>query len=122
MKQCTKCKQSKPSEEYSKCKTTKDGLQSWCRECNRKAGKKYYANNKHKWKKDTYSTNLKKLGCTEEEYLAAMSTSDSCQICGDKERLCYDHCHTTGKFRGVLCQKCNSAIGLLGDTADSLRS
>lgn len=26
-----------------------------------------------------------------------------------------DHCHTTGKVRGVLCSKCNMAIGLLKD-------
>ncbi|GGU95119.1 hypothetical protein GCM10010260_33080 [Streptomyces filipinensis] len=26
-----------------------------------------------------------------------------------------DHCHKTGRVRGVLCFNCNSAIGKLGD-------
>ena len=32
-----------------------------------------------------------------------------------------DHCHTTGIVRGILCHKCNTAIGKLGDTADGVR-
>lgn len=32
-----------------------------------------------------------------------------------------DHCHATGRVRGVLCIKCNSAIGALGDTPEGLQ-
>ncbi|MEU8956887.1 endonuclease VII domain-containing protein [Streptomyces sp. NPDC048518] len=32
-----------------------------------------------------------------------------------------DHCHETGKVRGVLCFNCNSAIGKLGDDPDTVR-
>ncbi len=43
-----------------------------------------------------------------------------CECCGDAPSgrytsLCLDHCHETGKFRGYLCFKCNTAIGKLGD-------
>ena len=43
-----------------------------------------------------------------------------CSICGThqselKKRLHIDHNHETGKVRGLLCQKCNVAIGLLQD-------
>jgi len=46
-----------------------------------------------------------------------------CEICGCKDvKLCYDHSHTTGKFRGTLCGKCNSAIGLFGDNEKVIES
>jgi hypothetical protein len=43
-----------------------------------------------------------------------------CAICGKhqsefKNRLYVDHNHSTGTVRGLLCQKCNTAIGLLSD-------
>jgi len=31
-----------------------------------------------------------------------------------------DHCHETGKVRGLLCATCNKALGMLGDTPDAL--
>jgi hypothetical protein len=44
---------------------------------------------------------------------------EACECCGGRDTnavLCLDHDHTTGAFRGWLCKRCNSAIGLLGDT------
>lgn len=49
-----------------------------------------------------------------------------CDICGKfgnkglKRPLCVDHCHKTGKIRGMLCHKCNTAIGLLDDRVELL--
>ena len=54
--------------------------------------------------------------CTLIEFKERMESSDGmCQICEATEALCYDHCHVTGDFRGVLCRPCNSALGHLGD-------
>ncbi len=41
----------------------------------------------------------------------------ACAICRRQpaEALCVDHCHATGKVRGLLCRTCNSAIGFLRD-------
>lgn len=42
-----------------------------------------------------------------------------CECCGQPPgvgAMNLDHDHVTGAFRGWLCRKCNSGIGLLGDT------
>lgn len=47
-----------------------------------------------------------------------------CAICGapptPKAQLCIDHCHDSGKIRGLLCFSCNFAIGLLKDDRSRL--
>lgn len=43
-----------------------------------------------------------------------------CAICEVKEARVIDHCHTTGKIRGLLCYSCNTAIGALGDTVQGV--
>lgn len=54
-----------------------------------------------------------------------------CAICGNPETaidhrtkklrdLAVDHCHITGEIRGLLCTRCNTAIGLLQDDVDLL--
>lgn len=56
-----------------------------------------------------------------------------CAICGAEEksrdrwngrtrRLAIDHCHTTGKVRGLLCTGCNSALGHMQDDPERLRA
>lgn len=45
-----------------------------------------------------------------------------CEICGTKNKLCYDHSHKTGEYRGTLCKRCNSAIGLFYDNVEFLQS
>lgn len=41
--------------------------------------------------------------------------NNSCAICHREKELVIDHCHASGKVRGLLCNTCNRAIGLLKD-------
>lgn len=48
-----------------------------------------------------------------------------CEICGRPptaryKRLALDHDHETKAFRGWLCNRCNTALGMLGDTLEAL--
>lgn len=51
-----------------------------------------------------------------------------CAICGcppeqsTKGALAVDHCHTTGKVRGLLCGNCNAGIGHLRDSLELIRA
>lgn len=46
----------------------------------------------------------------------------TCAICNLKydKKLAVDHNHTTGKNRGLLCDRCNRGIGLLQDSIDNV--
>ena len=41
---------------------------------------------------------------------------------GRPQALCIDHCHQTNKVRGLLCDGCNRALGLFGDSVERLRA
>jgi len=45
-----------------------------------------------------------------------------CEVCGVTENLCVDHDHKSGKVRGCLCSKCNTAIGMFDDSREKLLS
>ena len=46
-----------------------------------------------------------------------------CYCCkSTKSVLVFDHCHTSGTFRGWLCHSCNTAIGKLGDNIEGLQN
>jgi len=40
----------------------------------------------------------------------------------DYQQRAIDHCHSTKKVRGLLCNKCNQAIGLFGENEEKLNS
>lgn len=69
---------------------------------------------------------LRKYGITLEEYDVLFERQGGvCAICGalptEGISLHVDHVHETGKIRGLLCFRCNNALGDFGDDAQVLR-
>lgn len=124
MKRCPRCKQDKETSEFfiSRKSRSKDGLHNICKQCSREYGKSWYKNNIHKngiVLKD--STHI-----TAEDYLKLLKDQNGkCAICKFKpengdNRLAVDHDHGTKKVRGLLCSKCNTALGLFKDDVEIL--
>lgn len=90
-------------------------------EVRRERAREYYRNNKSKQK---FRLTLKKYGITEEQYDAMYHAQNKqCAICrGDAgpHELAVDHCHATGKIRGLLCLNCNKALGFFKDNIEAL--
>ena len=65
-----------------------------------------------------------KYDITQEEYARMYEEQGGrCKICGAKKDVLHvDHCHTTGKVRGLLCRHCNVGIGQMRDNVEILRS
>lgn len=112
-KKCLRCDLCRPSTEFDKNSAGKDGLRNWCKNC---------AREDHFQRE--YGIDLKKYNQMIEEQ------NNLCAIClknettltnrGKISPLCVDHCHSTGRIRGLLCRTCNSAIGLFEDDPELL--
>ena len=110
MKDCTKCNIEKPLRNFGKASKRKDGHHSWCKDCTKLAARTRYV----------YTT----YGITTEDYDEMRESQGyACKLCGINETessgkglLHIDHCHRTGKVRGLLCSNCNTALGLLQDS------
>ena len=126
MKQCTKCGavdfdyyKSKPE----RCKTcVKAGMRSYRKENSAKVAEADKARYTEKRKKTIYFSQVKKkYGLTRDEYNRILeSQGGHCAICPSTERLVVEHNHETGEVRGIVCNKCNTALGMADDSPTRL--
>lgn len=113
-KGCNECKESKQGTEFSTCKENTDGLRGVCKECT------------------TWRVKKTKYGIGKKEYHSMLKEQKGCcKICKtekysklgqDHNHFAIDHCHTTGKVRGLLCDACNKALGLLEDNTEYIEN
>jgi hypothetical protein len=135
MKTCSNCHLSRAHPEFYRDRRKRDGLSSTCKECS-KARSRAWAEAHPERARDTTArwrqNNLHKLrgynlkweyGLSSEEYQLLYDRQDGrCGICSSYfDVLCVDHDHATGAVRGLLCRRCNSALGGFSDDSTRLR-
>ena len=68
----------------------------------------------------------KNYGLKPDDYISMLENQNYvCAICGgiDKnKRLAVDHCHVTGKVRGLLCSPCNLGLGSFRDSIYNIKN
>lgn len=90
-KKCSKCKLVKDSTEFSRCRTTSDGLSPICKVC-----------------RPLQQCRIK------------VPSGTACEICGTTIDIVRDHSHQAGCFRGFLCRRCNTGLGCFSDNPELL--
>jgi hypothetical protein len=92
-----------------------------CKECCRIHQRARYK--KDKTKRNAYHR-LRRYGVSVEQYNEMLVKQDGkCAICRREfKTLAVDHCHTTGRVRGLLCNNCNLILGLCYDDVNVLKA
>lgn len=128
-KRCSTCTQTKSVSEFDRNKRAKDGYQNVCSECRRAYHRKHYqlrkagddsaflARQAANLRRSVFLRKLRAYELTEAQY--NMLALKGCAICSGpprgRGRYHFDHDHQTGKFRGLLCTNCNTALGQFKD-------
>lgn len=128
MKRCTVCKHDKPLSEFYANRRSADGKGYRCKTCDDAARTKSRA--KSEGTKLGYRRRMLQAsyGLSLEDYEAMLDAQEGvCAICKSdnpagegnfpKKALSFsvDHCHSTGKVRGLLCNTCNRGLGFFKD-------
>ena len=125
---CIGCKETYPLTKEFFWSNGRNYLKTKCKKCGAIDKRKWIIKNKERASRIFLRSNLKQsFGLTEDDYYNMVKEqSNKCAICGrtpfgKNKRLCVDHNHSTGKVRGLLCQKCNRGLGCFGDDLDTLK-
>lgn len=144
-KLCRGCDTEKPATEFHRCKANTDGLQLRCKVCQRRKRldtqeadrpklaarmRSYRAKNRRTTRTAEWRYKLKaRFGITATDYENMLEAQGyACAACREPEkarggmRLAVDHCHTTGKVRGLLCNRCNMTLGRFRDSPGLLQA
>lgn len=132
LKLCPNCKQSKTIEEFPLNRTRKNGVAGFCKPCNKAYSKKWRLENRERKRTVTRNGDLsRQYGLSIDAYISMKNGQQGCcKIClkpetqlrkdGTQKDLSVDHCHKSGKVRGLLCNMCNRALGYFKENSDNL--
>lgn len=124
-KTCIECRADKPTSEFYPAGKY---LNSRCKPCCNEVSRRYGQENREKrnarlreWRranpeaaraKDLRARLKRKYGLTPDEVEAMRVAQEGrCLICRTECELFVDHCHETGRVRGMLCPSCNTFLG-----------
>lgn len=126
-KKCSICKEIKLRSEFHKESSRKDGITGYCKPCKLGKTKEWREKNPEKMKEHIASRiwykRERQYGLSKDDFFKMLNSQESeCAICKNKiDESCHvDHCHATGKVRGLLCGNCNVALGMFNDNTDIL--
>ena len=138
---CSRCKETKSVLEFNASMLSI--RYPYCRKCSREATKTHHdkpeSKEKHRqWYNRQYRSQarhlhyMKNYGISLDQYNDMLNNQNGvCAICKGTQTpsgrnidayLAVDHCHKTGKFRGILCRNCNVGIGNLQESKEILLS
>ncbi|MFJ3924247.1 endonuclease VII domain-containing protein [Streptomyces sp. NPDC090022] len=107
-KLCRACGEIKPHSEWHRRNSAPDGLATRCKACRKPLMRADHLKRKY--------------GLTEAERDRMIAAQGGvCIICLRAPAVHVDHCHKTGRVRGVLCFNCNTGLGLLKENPDRIR-
>jgi hypothetical protein len=135
-KHCARCNLWKGLTSYHKNKCNWDSLHAFCKDCMSQLSSIRYEKHKERLllqAKEYRKTNLRsrknttlkyKYGITIDKYESLVrQQKNACAICTKETGVLHvDHCHRSKEVRGLLCIKCNTAIGSLNDCKKTLLS
>jgi hypothetical protein len=105
---CRGCERVLPFADWAVRATTKDGFAFQCKTC-------MTAKDKAKHLERSYGMSIEELD------LLLTEQGGRCAICRTAAAIHVDHDHVTSEVRGLLCFRCNAALGQFGDDPTVLR-
>lgn len=133
VKICNRCDTKKSNKSFSVNNRWPDKLERTCRQCISIRRKVLYdpAKARIAWAKNKYSKpehaedrRLRSTYGISSRFRVFMSRKQSglCAICSCDCKLVVDHDHISGTVRGLLCNRCNLALGGFDDDIEKVRS
>jgi len=123
-KRCPTCGETKPAFMFFRNRRSADGLGGYCKPCWVAYMKEHEDPDKRAAQQRKASLR-RNYGVTPDQYEVMLSAQNGvCATCGNAcatgKRLAVDHCHRSGKVRGLLCRRCNSILGYADDDLELL--
>ncbi len=124
MVRCSRCKEFKDKAQFSPEKQSGIKLKSWCKKCVGTYHKQMFKDNPDRRKDYQLKT---EYGMSLEQWWDLFE--DQCGVCAccftppdiPGQDLCVDHCHHTGRVRGLICTGCNQGLGHFHDNIGLLQ-